>query len=75
MIEEIDLFGVYMPAALVWAAVAAGLTALLRPVLRLPWPRLLGYHAGQLELACFLGLWWAIALLADSSPVHAMVLP
>jgi multidrug resistance efflux pump len=36
MIEEIGLFGVYMPAALGWAVVAGGMTAVLRPVLRLP---------------------------------------
>jgi protein AaeX len=74
MIEEIDLFGVYMPAALGWAAVAAALTALLRPVLRMPWLRRLVWQPGQLELACFFCLWWALAAFADTHVPHAMVL-
>jgi hypothetical protein len=75
MIEEIDLFGVYLPAALGWAVVAGGMTALLRPVLRLPWLRWLVWQPGQLDLACFLALWWALATLADTRFPHAMVLP
>ncbi len=74
MIEEIDLLGVYIPAALGWAVVAGGLTALLRPVLRLPWLRWLVWQPGQLELACFLVLWWALSALTDRFSSHAMVL-
>ena len=74
MIEEIGLFGVYMPAALGWAVVAGGMTAVLRPVLRLPWLRWLVWQPGQLDLACFLCLWWALCALADARFPHAMVL-
>jgi hypothetical protein len=74
MIDEIDLFGVYMPAALCWALLAAALTALLRPLLRLPWLRKVVWQPGQIDLACFLCLWWALSVLADHVLPHTTVL-
>jgi hypothetical protein len=65
MIEEIRVFGVYMPAALCWAALALAATAILRrPLLRYAFGRLL-WHPALLELATFFLLWWGIAHLAD----------
>lgn len=66
MIEELDLLGVYVPAALVWAVVAALLVWLVRPWLhRLPLTRLV-WHAGLIEFALFVAVWWSFAVLADS---------
>ncbi|CAN5618882.1 hypothetical protein BH10PSE14_BH10PSE14_33070 [soil metagenome] len=66
MIEELHLFGIYMPAALVWAVVAGVLAYFLRNLLRrLPLYQLL-WHPGVLELAMFATLWWALTLLADN---------
>lgn len=65
MIEELNLLGVYMPAALVWAVLAAVLVWLLRPWLhRLPLTRFV-WHAGLIEFALFTALWWGFAILAD----------
>jgi hypothetical protein len=56
MIEEIRIFGIYMPAGLLWAVIAAAVTFFVRGwVYRLP-----------LELAIFVLLWWGIAMLADA---------
>ena len=66
MIEELNLLGVYAPAALIWAVLAASLTWLARPLLhRLPLARLV-WHPGLIELALFLAVWWGLAVLADS---------
>lgn len=66
MIEEIHIFGIYMPAALAWGIVAAVLVYLLRPALqRLPVDRLL-WHPALLELALFVLLWWGLGALADA---------
>lgn len=65
MIEEVHLLGVYMPAALLWAVLAAVLVYLLRvPIQRLPVYRLV-WHPGLLELALFVLLWWGLSALAD----------
>lgn len=65
MIEELHIFGIYMPAALVWAVIAGILAYLLRNLLqRLPLRHLL-WHPGLLELALFASLWWGLAVLAD----------
>jgi len=46
MIEELHIFGVYMPAALVWAVLAVILTFLLRGLLlRLPLHHILWHSA------------------------------
>jgi protein AaeX len=66
MVEEIHIFGVYMPSALVWAVVALVITSLVRgPLLRLPLHAVL-WQPALIELAIFLLLWWGIARLADS---------
>lgn len=66
MIEELHLFGIYFPAALVWAALAGVLAFSLRNLLQtLPVYRLL-WHPGLLELALFVLLWWALTCCADN---------
>ena len=66
MIEEINVLGVYMPAALAWGVLAAVLVYLVRVLLpRLPGYRLL-WHPSLLELALFILLWWGLSALADS---------
>lgn len=66
MIEEINVLGVYMPAALVWGVLAAVFVYLVRGLLpRLPGYRLL-WHPSLLELAHFILLWWGLSTLADS---------
>jgi hypothetical protein len=73
MIEELHLFGVYMPAALVWAVIAGILAYLLRNLLqRLPLYHLL-WHPGVLELALFMALWWGLTVLADNFLSRALV--
>ncbi len=66
MIEELNVLGVYMPAALAWGVLAAVLVYLTRGFLqRLPVYRLL-WHPSLLELALFILLWWGLSALADS---------
>lgn len=66
MIEEIHIFGIYMPSALAWAIAALILTFLLRGMLlRLPL-RLFLWQPALLELAAFFLLWLGIARLADA---------
>ncbi|AMK26483.1 DUF1656 domain-containing protein (plasmid) [Sphingobium sp. SJ10-10] len=65
MIEEINILGVYIPAALLWGVLAAVLIYLVRaPLQRLPVYRAL-WHPSLLELACFVLLWWGLSVLAD----------
>ncbi len=65
-VEEICLFGVYMPAPLLWACVAVILTYLVRPWLhRLPLHAIVSQPA-FVELGIFVLLWWGIALVADA---------
>ncbi len=66
MIEELHLFGVFIPAALAWAVLAGTLAYLLRNLLQMtPLPRLL-WQPGLLELALFALLWWGITRFADA---------
>lgn len=66
MIEEINVLGVYMPAALAWGVLAAVLVYLVRgPLQRLPVYRLL-WHPSLLELALFVLLWWGLSALSDA---------
>lgn len=66
MIEEIHLLGVYIPAALVWAAAAAVAVYLLRvPLQRLPVEQVL-WHPGLFELLLFVLIWWGLGALADT---------
>jgi hypothetical protein len=73
MIEEIHVFGIYMPSALAWAVVALAVTFLLRGVLqRLPLRALL-WQPALIELATFFLLWWGIARLADTVFPHRLL--
>ncbi|WP_206995369.1 DUF1656 domain-containing protein [Trinickia mobilis] len=73
MIEEIRLFGVYMPSALFWAAIALAVTFLLRGVLlRFPLRQLL-WHPALIDLAAFFLLWWGITRFADAFFPHGFI--
>jgi len=66
MIEEIRIFGVYMPAGLLWAALAMIVTFFVRDWLnRLPLHLVL-WQPALIEMAVFVLLWWGIASLADA---------
>jgi hypothetical protein len=66
MIEEVHFFGLYLPAALVWAVAAAAVVYLLRALLaRLPTEKWL-WHPGLLELLLFVLIWWGLGALADT---------
>ncbi|MET4898315.1 DUF1656 domain-containing protein [Sphingomonadaceae bacterium jetA1] len=66
MIEELHILGVYVPAALAWAVLAAVLVYLLRPLLqRLPIIRIL-WHPSLVELGLFVLLWWGLSAFADA---------
>ncbi|GGA42249.1 DUF1656 domain-containing protein [Dyella nitratireducens] len=65
MLEELHVFGVYLPSALVWAVVAGVLAHLLRGWWqRVPGSGVFG-HAGVWELALFALLWWLLTIGAD----------
>jgi hypothetical protein len=66
VIEELNLFGVYTPAALVWAVLAAVLAYLLRNLLLRS--RLAGLllQPALIELAAFALFWWGLTALADT---------
>lgn len=65
MIEEVHLFGVYVPAALAWAVLAFLFAYLLRNLLaRLRLERLL-WHPALADLALFALLWWGMTAAAD----------
>jgi hypothetical protein len=71
MIDEVQIFGVYVPAALVWAIIAAFIAYLTRPyVHRLPLQRF-NWHPGLLDLALFALFWWGLASLADAHMLPA----
>ncbi len=73
MIEEIHVFGIYLPAALVWAMLALIITFLLRDLLqRLPLDRFL-WHPALLELAVFVTIWWALVWLGDGLLPHGLI--
>jgi hypothetical protein len=66
MVEEVQIFGVYAPAALAWAILAAFLAYYLRFLVhRLPLQRF-NWHPGLLDIALFAVLWWGIGMLADA---------
>jgi hypothetical protein len=66
MIEELNLFGVYTPAALVWAVLAAVLAYLLRNLMMTS--RFAGVllQPALLELAAFVLFWWGLTAVADA---------
>ncbi|MFX1676873.1 DUF1656 domain-containing protein [Paraburkholderia sp. A2WS-5] len=73
MIEEIRILGVYMPAALFWAAIALVVTFLLRgALLRLPLRQVL-WHPALIDLAAFFALWWGLTRLADACCPHGFI--
>jgi len=66
VIEEIHIFGIYMPAALAWGVLAVMLVYLLRwPLQRLPLHRLF-WHPSLFDLALFILFWWGLSALADA---------
>lgn len=67
MIEEIRVFGVYLPSALVWAVAAAVVAHLLRNLVQRSGLQRLLWHPGLLELALFASLWWGLTQLADDT--------
>ena len=70
MLEEMHLFGVYLPSALVWAVLAGVCAHLLRGLFqRWSWTRVFG-HAGVMELALFAMLWWGLSVGADTFLNH-----
>jgi hypothetical protein len=73
MIDEVQIFGVYVPAALVWAVIAAFIAYLARPYIhRLPLQRF-NWHPGLLDLALFALFWWGLASLADAHMLPAEI--
>ena len=73
MIEEIHIFGVYLPAGLAWAVLAVAITMSVRGRLhRLPLHAVL-WQPALVDLALFLVLWWGIARLADSCLPHGFI--
>jgi hypothetical protein len=73
MIEEVRIFGIYMPSPLLWAVLAAVLTFMIRPLLvRIPLHRVL-WHPALLDLALFQLFWWGLGLLADGCLPHGLI--
>lgn len=66
MIDEVQIFGVYAPAALAWATLAALLAYYARRFLHgLPLHKL-NWHPGLLDIALFAAFWWGLSTLADA---------
>lgn len=66
MIEELPIFGIYLPAALVWAMLAGSLSYLLRNLLqRFSLGRVL-WNPNLMELVLFALLWLGLTLIADA---------
>jgi hypothetical protein len=73
MIEEIDVFGVYMPAPLFWSVIALIFVVLSRRLLsRLPL-RSLVWRPALIDLAIFFLTWWGMASLADAILPHGII--
>lgn len=65
MIEEINIYGVYVPSALAWAIIAGIISYSARNLLqRLPIDFFL-WQPGLLDLTLFLLFWWGLSTLAD----------
>lgn len=70
MIEELHIFGIYVPAALAWAVLAGLMTSLGRPALqRLPLQRVI-WSPALFELSVFAVLWWGLTRLGDTILPH-----
>jgi hypothetical protein len=74
MIEEVNLFGVYMPAALFWAVVALFTTFLCRGLLLRTPLRSLILRPALIDLAIFFLIWRGMASLADAFFSHGIIL-
>ncbi|EFH11811.1 DUF1656 domain-containing protein [Pseudoroseomonas cervicalis] len=66
MTAEIDLYGIYLPALLVWAAIALPLTALLRRALLALGAYRWIWHPALFDFALYLLLLGGVAALAES---------
>lgn len=66
MSGEVDLFGVFVPVALVTAAIAFIAAIVLRRVLRELSAYAFIWHAGLFDVAMFIVLWWFIATTAGT---------
>ena len=66
MIEELNLFGVYAPAALVWAVLAGVLAYLSRNLLLRSRLATLLLQPSLIELVAFFLFWWGLTALADT---------
>ena len=65
MIEELHIFGVFFPAALMWAALAGLLAYAVHQQLEpRPFDQIL-WQPGLRDLTLFLLFWWGISALAD----------
>ena len=60
MSGEIDLFGVFLPIALVTGAGAFVAILILRRILRALHAYRLIWHAGLFDVAMFVVLWWLV---------------
>ncbi|MBS0232290.1 MAG: DUF1656 domain-containing protein [Proteobacteria bacterium] len=66
MIDEVQIFGVYVPAALWWAILASLLTYWLRPIFhRVPLDQV-SWRPALLDITIFSLLWWGFSVLADA---------
>lgn len=73
MIEELHIFGVYVPAALIWCMTAIFLTFLIRrPLQPLPLHQVL-WHPALLEIALFLIMWVMIVWAGDHLLAHTWI--
>ncbi|MCQ4161081.1 DUF1656 domain-containing protein [Roseomonas sp. GC11] len=68
MIAEIDLYGIYLPALLVWAVLALPVVALLRRLLQAAGAYRLVWHAPLFDFALFLLVLGGVAALGESLP-------
>ena len=66
MIAELDLYGIYLPALLVWAAITLPLTALLRRALLALGAYRWIWHPPLFDFALYLLLLGGVAALAES---------
>lgn len=66
MSGELDVFGVFLPIALVTGTIAFIAITVLRRVLRALGAYAFIWHAGLFDVAMFVVLWWFVALTAGT---------
>lgn len=66
MFAEINLFGVFVNAALVWAMLAGLLLVLLRRLLLSAGAYRLAWHPALVDVALFVLLWGAVVYVAGA---------